>query len=66
VPEVCGEAALWFDPAAPASLPAALARLLDEPGLADALRAAGQARAATFTWAAAARRLLDAMEGLRA
>jgi glycosyltransferase involved in cell wall biosynthesis len=66
VPEVCGEAALWFDPAVSESLPAALARLLDEPGLAASLRAAGRARAAMFTWRAAAERLLSAIGGLRA
>jgi glycosyltransferase involved in cell wall biosynthesis len=65
VPEVCGDAALWFDPEAPSSLPAALARLIDEPGLAEALREAGRARAARFTWRAAAERLLDAVSGER-
>ncbi|WP_291297589.1 glycosyltransferase family 1 protein [Elioraea sp.] len=58
VPEVCGDAALWFDPADPASLPTALARLLDEPGLAATMREQGLARAAEFTWAKAAERLL--------
>ncbi|MCU0983554.1 MAG: glycosyltransferase family 4 protein [Acetobacteraceae bacterium] len=66
VPEVCGDAALWFDPAVPESLPAALARLLDEPGLAASLREAGRGRAAMFTWRAAAERLLSAIGGLRA
>lgn len=58
VPEVCGDAALWFDPAAPATLAAALARLATEDGLAASLRAAGLARAAQFTWERAARELL--------
>ena len=66
VPEVCGDAALWFDaegPSGPERTPAAaLARLLDEPGLSDHLRAAGRARAETFSWPAAARRLLDLVE----
>lgn len=66
VPEVCGEAALWFDADAPESLPAALARLLDEPGLAASLASAGRARAAMFTWRAAAERLLAAIEEPRA
>jgi glycosyltransferase involved in cell wall biosynthesis len=59
VPEVCGEAALWFDADGPATPAAALARLLDEPGLADALRAAGRARARLYSWDAAGRRLLE-------
>lgn len=60
VPEVCGEAALWFDPAAPASLVAALEQL---PAAADRLRGAGLARAATFTWRRAATMLLDLLGG---
>jgi glycosyltransferase involved in cell wall biosynthesis len=59
VPEVCGDAALWFDAEGPATPAAALARLLDEPGLADALRTAGRARAQLYSWNAAATRLLE-------
>ncbi len=58
VPEVCGEAALYFEHAGPA---AALARLLDEPGLRERLRVAGAARAHAYTWPAAARALLGAV-----
>jgi glycosyltransferase involved in cell wall biosynthesis len=56
---VCGNAALWFDAAGPATPAAALTRLLDEPGLADTLRAAGRERAALYSWDAAARRLME-------
>jgi glycosyltransferase involved in cell wall biosynthesis len=59
VPEVCGDAALWFDAEGPATPAAALARLLDEPGLPDTLRVAGRARASLYSWDAAARRLLE-------
>ena len=59
VPEVCGDAALWFDAAGPETPAAAIARLLDEAGLREGLRDAGLARAARFTWRAAAQRLLD-------
>jgi glycosyltransferase involved in cell wall biosynthesis len=58
VPEVCGDAALWFDPAEPATLAEAMTRLIGEEGLSDALRAAGLARAAAFTWERAAREML--------
>jgi glycosyltransferase involved in cell wall biosynthesis len=58
VPEVCGEAALWFDPSRPATLRDALLRLVAEDGLRDSLRAAGLDRARHFTWEAAARALL--------
>jgi glycosyltransferase involved in cell wall biosynthesis len=58
VPEVCGEAALYFDPAQPATLAEALDRLITEDGLRDGLRTAGLSRAAGFTWERAARELL--------
>lgn len=59
VPEVCAEAALWFEDGGAA---AALTRLLEEPGLRDRLRAEGAARAGLYTWPAAARALLKAAE----
>jgi glycosyltransferase involved in cell wall biosynthesis len=62
VPEVCGEAALWFGADGPATPAAALTRLLDEPGLADTLREAGRARAQQYSWDAAAGRLLDLID----
>ncbi|NKC32148.1 glycosyltransferase family 4 protein [Falsiroseomonas selenitidurans] len=62
VPEVCGEAALWFDAEGPRTPAAALTRLLDEPLLAGQLRQAGRARAAQFSWPAAAERLLALLE----
>lgn len=58
LPEVCGEAALRFDPLQPADIAAALQRLLREPALREALAAAGRQRAAAFTWAGAAQQLL--------
>jgi glycosyltransferase involved in cell wall biosynthesis len=58
VPEVCGEAALWFDPAAPATLREALLRLITQDGVREGLRDAGLIRAAGFTWERAARELL--------
>jgi glycosyltransferase involved in cell wall biosynthesis len=64
VPEVCGDAALWFDADGPRRPEAALARLLDEPGLRDRLREAGLARAAELTWRRAALRLLGLLRGV--
>ncbi|MCU0889092.1 MAG: glycosyltransferase family 4 protein [Rubritepida sp.] len=58
VPEVCGEAALWFDAEDPATLATALAALAANPSRRAALAAAGRARAEHFSWEAAARRLL--------
>jgi glycosyltransferase involved in cell wall biosynthesis len=61
VPETVGDAALLFDPDRPASLVESLTRLLDEPGLAAESRARGRARAARYTWRAAAEALRDAL-----
>ncbi len=64
LPEVCGDAALLADPGNPDDIAAAVARVLDESGLADRLREAGRARAAGYTWEAAARRLAGVAAGL--
>jgi glycosyltransferase involved in cell wall biosynthesis len=62
LPEVCGDAALWFDPAEPRGLTEALRRLLDEPGLTETLRRRGDERAQLFTWPNGARALLRHVE----
>ncbi|MBM3310864.1 MAG: glycosyltransferase family 4 protein [Candidatus Aminicenantes bacterium] len=59
LPEIAGEAALKVDPRSEEALAAALARLADDPGLRDELRAKGRARARDFSWEAAARRTLE-------
>jgi glycosyltransferase involved in cell wall biosynthesis len=62
VPEVCGDAALYFDVAERRSLTAALRRLLDEAGLAAEMRGRGLARATRFSWRRAAEVLLGMIE----
>ncbi|MES2712671.1 MAG: glycosyltransferase family 1 protein [Pseudomonadota bacterium] len=57
VEEVCGDGALYADCTSPAGPAAALARLLDEAGLADALRQRGLARAKPLRWDNAAAQL---------
>jgi glycosyltransferase involved in cell wall biosynthesis len=64
VEEICTDHALYFDGAAPASVAAALARLLDTPDLAGDLRRRGRAHAATLTWTAAARVLAGVVRRL--
>lgn len=49
--EVAGDDGLLVDPNDHEAIAKALARLLDDPTLADDLRARGAARAATYTWA---------------
>ena len=50
MPEVAGDAALLFDPADAGAIRDAIERLLTDAALRARLRAAGLARAATFTW----------------
>jgi glycosyltransferase involved in cell wall biosynthesis len=60
--EVVDAAALLVPPDDADALADALGRVLDEPGLAARLRAAGPVRAADFTWAACVDRHVDAYE----
>lgn len=50
MPEVCGPAALYFDPDDPAELAARLDEVLADPVVAERLRAAGHDRVRQFTW----------------
>jgi glycosyltransferase involved in cell wall biosynthesis len=50
LPEVCGDAAIYVDPEAPAQLAAAMRRVLCEEGLRAHLRAAGLERAKRWSW----------------
>ena len=59
-PEIAGDAALYFDPDDPSALREQLRRVIEDPLLADQLRAKGRARAAQFTWEATAERTLAA------
>jgi len=61
LPEVAGDAALLVDPHSAEDLAAAMARIVAEPGLREALRARGLRRAEDFSWARCARAVLDAI-----
>lgn len=50
LPEVVGEAGLLIDPDSPAQIASAITQIMDNNALCAQLRAAGLARAATFTW----------------
>jgi glycosyltransferase involved in cell wall biosynthesis len=56
LPEVCGDAARLVDPSNPRSIAAGIADAIDGG---DELRTRGRARAARFTWAAAAGQLIE-------
>lgn len=59
LPEVLGDAALWFAPDDPQGITRRLAPLIGDPALHAGLAAAGRARAEKFSWPAAAARLLQ-------
>jgi glycosyltransferase involved in cell wall biosynthesis len=58
--EVAGDDVEWLDPRDPASVAAALGRVLASGAEVDRRVAAGRARAASFTWRHAAERTLEA------
>jgi len=62
IPEVCGDAALYFDPHAPDAIGAAMMRLHDEPELRGQLRERGARRVQHFSWNAAARVLMERLD----
>ncbi|MFT8676100.1 MAG: glycosyltransferase family 1 protein [Acetobacter sp.] len=62
--EICGAAALYADPTDPDAIARAVLDVLDTPASARDMRAAGKARAASFTWDRAARSLLDVARSL--
>ena len=50
LPEVAGDAALWIDPANPASIQGAIEAAISSADTRNRLRKAGLARVARFTW----------------
>ena len=64
MPEIAGEAALYFDPLNPEEISARLIQLIGDKSLAASLSQAGSMRAAKFSWALTAQKtsaiLLDA------
>ena len=64
IPEVCGDAAVYFDPYDPIAITAAIDRVAGDAQLRDQLTMLGRRRAAHFTWNRSATLLLDAITGL--
>jgi glycosyltransferase involved in cell wall biosynthesis len=60
MPEVGGDAVLYFPPDEPAALASQILRVIDEPGLRAQLGDAGRRRAAEYSWSRSARGTLDA------
>lgn len=64
LPEVCGDAALYFDADRIESIAEAMTRLLDDDALRRRLAARGRDRAASFSWDAGAKELLAYVDSL--
>jgi glycosyltransferase involved in cell wall biosynthesis len=62
LPEVAGDAALYFDPLDTGQIADAVRKLLGDGGLRERLREAGLERARGFSWEAAARATLESYE----
>jgi glycosyltransferase involved in cell wall biosynthesis len=63
-PEICGDAAAFFDPDDAESMTAAMESILDDPALADELRAKGTIRCAQFSWQQTADRTFEVYSGI--
>lgn len=66
IPEVCGDAALYFDPHDPAALAELLQSVVTQPHLRRTLQQRAQQRLARYTWRANALILLDVIRRLAA
>ena len=64
LPEVVGEAGVYFDPTDVEAMADAISALLDDPPGRDRLAGLALARSKRFTWASAARSLLECFEEL--
>jgi alpha-1,3-rhamnosyl/mannosyltransferase len=62
LPEVAGEAALYFDPTDTVAIATALERILEDAGLRERLATAGVAQAGKFSWEATAAATLESYE----
>lgn len=63
LPEVGGDGAIYFDPADPAQIGEAIMQLIDSPERRQALRRAGFANQARYSWEETARAMLNILLG---
>ena len=66
IPEVAGDAAIYFDPRDPREIAATLVRLMDDDALCAELRQRGHRRVPEFSWERTAREYARLLEGARA
>ena len=65
LPEICDDAAVYFDPNDPADIAEIVTRLVDAPALAAELRRKGLLRVRRYTWRAAAEQLAEVVRAER-
>jgi glycosyltransferase involved in cell wall biosynthesis len=66
MPEILGDAGQYFDPLDPAGMADAIVRIIEEPGLADALGERGRRQAKRFSWRRSARLTADVLVAVAA
>ena len=66
LPEICDDAAVYFDPNDPADIAEIVTRLVDAPALGAELRRKGRLRVRRFTWTSAAQNLTNIVQAKRA
>ena len=64
IPEVCGDAALYFNPQSVEELKSQILRVLHEPGLSYDLRRRGEQQARKYTWRQVAQTILNSIASL--
>lgn len=64
IPEVCGNAAAYFNAYSPESIASRIARIDSDDGFRKALIAAGRKQSAKFSWEKCARETLEVFEGV--
>lgn len=64
IPEVCGDAALYFDPNSVEELKLQILRVIREPGLSEDMRKRGEQQARKYTWKQVAHTILDSIATL--
>jgi glycosyltransferase involved in cell wall biosynthesis len=66
MPEILGDAGQYFDPLDAAGMADAIVRIIEEPGLADALGERGRRQAKRFSWRRSARLTADVLVAVAA
>jgi glycosyltransferase involved in cell wall biosynthesis len=64
IPEVCGNAALYFNPNSAEELKSQILRVLHEPGFSSDLRKRGEQQAKKYTWHQVAQTILNSIASL--